>query len=297
LRSVSLDAKAEAASLAHKKRAVLVEEGWEIQNLLLGGHMVNIISDMAWEDVVFEGRNKDYGAYRIRYDYPNHLTFSTIFVIALFLSIMIGNQLLNEKRTQVADFPRGDIIPIVKPELPPNIAIDEIKKSTGPRYALPEVTKEEVETNLQMPTYDQALDLVDNLVVDKPAFIERTNEIAVADVPPPAIDIVSIPELVPDVIKNPEFPGGMAECAKWLSRHLEYPAMAIRMGIEGKVVIEFTVDENGRISDASIIEGLHKLCDQEAIRLVKSMPAWTPGEKNGVKTTQKYALPIRFVLQ
>jgi periplasmic protein TonB len=73
--------------------------------------------------------------------------------------------------------------------------------------------------------------------------------------------------------------------------------MAVRMGIEGKVVVAFMVDENGKISDATIIESLHKLCDQEAIRLVKSMPAWTPGEKNGVKTTQKYTLPIHFVLQ
>lgn len=259
--------------------------------------MGNLIPNMAWEDVVFEGRNKDYGAYRIRYDYPNHLTFSTIFVIALFLSIMVGHQLLNEKGTQVADFHKGDIIPIVKPELPPNIAMDEIKKSTGPRYAVPEVTREDVEANQQMPTHDQALNLTKNTIVDKPAFIEGTNEVVVVDAPPQEAKVEKISDPIPDVIKHPEFPGGMEECAKWLSRHLEYPAMAVRMGIEGRVMVEFTVDENGRISDAAIIEGLHRLCDQEAIRLVKSMPAWTPGEKNGVKTTQKYTLPIRFVLK
>jgi periplasmic protein TonB len=259
--------------------------------------MGNIISDMAWEDVVFEGRNKDYGAYRIRYDYPNHLTFSTLFVVALFLTIMTGHRLLSERQTQITDIDDRDLITVVNTIKPPDVIKDAITKPTGTRYAAPEVTKEDVDANLQLPTYDQALDLVDNLVVDEPALIEGTNEIVVVDVPPPVIEVVSMPEQAPDIIKNPEFPGGMAECAKWLSRHLEYPAMAIRMGIEGRVMVAFTVDENGNISDATVIEGLHRLCDQEAVRLVKSMPAWTPGEKNGVKMTQKYTLPIRFVLK
>jgi len=267
------------------------------ENLLLGGRMGNLIPKLTWDDVVFEGRNKDYGAYRMRYDYPNHLTFSALFVVALFLSILTGHELLSEKQTLVTDAFDGDLIPVINPIKPPDVMKDAVPKSVGPKYAVPEVTKQEVEANQQMATYQEAIDLADNVVVDEPVLVEGTNEIVVVDVPPPVIDVVSMPDQVPDVIKNPEFPGGMAECAKWLSRHLEYPTMAIRMGIEGKVVVEFTVDESGRISDAIIIEGIHKVCDQEAIRLVKSMPAWTPGEKNGVKTTQKYSLPIRFVLK
>jgi periplasmic protein TonB len=258
--------------------------------------MGNLMNTMGWEDVVFEGRNKEYGAYRIRYDYPAHLTFSTLFVVALFLSIIAGHWLLNEKHGQVADSP-GHIIPIINPERPPDIEMDKVAKPAGFRYTTPVVTKEDVPLNQQVPTQDQAVALAENSVVDKAALIENTNEIVVADAPPTVIDVAKVVTPIQDVIKNPEFPGGMAECSKWLSRHLEYPAMAVRMGIEGKVVVEFMVDENGKISDATIVESLHRLCDQEAIRLVKSMPAWTSGEKNGVKTTQKYTLPIRFVLQ
>jgi periplasmic protein TonB len=269
-----------------------------IKNLLLGGHMGNLIPDMDWENVVFEGRNKDYGAYRIRYDYPNHLTFSAIFVISLFLSVLTGHQLLNKNQIHSEGLDTGTMIPIVKPDLPPDIEMDKVTKSTGAKYAVPEVTKKDVTVDQQMPTYDQALNIVNNPIIDKPVHVEGTNEIAVIDLPSQQLTVEKMPDPPPvDVIKNPEFPGGMAECAKWLSRHLEYPAMAVRMGIEGKVVVEFTVAESGRISDATIIEGLHRLCDQEAIRLVKSMPVWTPGEKNGVKTTRKYTLPVRFVLQ
>jgi TonB family protein len=99
------------------------------------------------------------------------------------------------------------------------------------------------------------------------------------------------------IITPPKFPGGDKVLAKWLDSHLNYPVMAQRMGIAGKVVVEFTVDENGKVSNAIIRESLHKLCDEEAIRLVKSMPLWKPGEKNGVKITQSYILPICFVLQ
>jgi periplasmic protein TonB len=259
--------------------------------------MGNLIPNMAWEDVVFEGRNKDYGAYRIRYEYPRHLTFSAIFVISLFLSIIVGHQLLSEKLTQRPSLTSGDVIPIVNPIKPPDIAKDPVPKPTGLRYTVPKVTVEDVKTN-QMPAYNEIRDLVDNSITDKPiAAIEDTKEMPITETLPPVTEVAKVVEPVPDVVKNPEFSGGMVECAKWLSRHLEYPAMAVRMGIEGKVVVEFTVDENGKISDATILESLHRLCDQEAIRLVKSMPAWTPGEKNGVKTTQKYTLPIRFVLQ
>jgi protein TonB len=258
--------------------------------------MSNLIPNIAWEDVVFEDRNKEYGAYRLRYVYPYYLTFSVLIVIALFLAIIVGHHLLREQ-THVTDVTPGNILITVDPIKPPPIVRNEVTKPPVVRYARPIITNEDVKANQQMLTQDQAVLLVDNSIVDSPIAIEDTKVVATVETLTPVIEVAKVEVPIPDVIKNPEFPGGMAECAKWLSRHLEYPAMAVRMGIEGKVVVEFMVDENGKISDATIIESLHKLCDQEAIRLVKSMPAWTPGEKNGVKTTRKYTLPIRFVLQ
>jgi protein TonB len=102
--------------------------------------------------------------------------------------------------------------------------------------------------------------------------------------------------VVSDVTRNPEFPGGKEAMMAWLASHLKYPAAAKRMGIEGKVVVAFMVDENGKISDTSIVVSLHRLCDREAIRLVKSMPDWTPGERSGVKSAVECSISVLFDL-
>ncbi len=259
--------------------------------------MSNITPDSTWEDLVFEGRNKAYGAYALRYGYPYYLILSALFVIALFLSVMVGPRLFRDAQTQPED--RDIVLPVrpVEPVKPPTVEKNNLPKTHAVRYQAPEITRGEVKEYQQMPTQEEAIVLADNSVVDKPiAVVENPGAASVEPAPPAIIEEARIPDPLPDIIRNPEFPGGMKECARWLSSHLEYPVMAIRMGIEGKVVVEFTVDENGKISDAAVIEKLHRLCDQEAIRLVKSMPDWTPGEKNGVRTAQRYTLPIRFVL-
>lgn len=258
--------------------------------------MSNSTPNISWDDLVFEGRNKDYGAYALRHGYPYYLTFSTLVVLAL-LSIVIGPQIFKNKQINETETGSGQYVDPIEIKPPPIIEKTLVPKQSHPIYAEPEIVKNDVPVNQQMPTYKDAIANTDDTVIDAPI---SSGTGTIADVPvelPPQITVVDTPVVMPDVIKNPEFAGGMKECAKWLSNHLEYPPMAVRMGIEGKVVVEFTVNENGKISDATVKESLHRLCDQEAIRLVKSMPDWTPGEKNGVKTTQKYTLPIRFVLR
>jgi periplasmic protein TonB len=95
---------------------------------------------------------------------------------------------------------------------------------------------------------------------------------------------------------KPEFPGGLEALYEWLAEHLVYPPIAKRMGLEGKVVVEFTVDKDGRISNIEIRESSDKIFDDEALRAVMTMPDWTPGFVDSVKTTQTYLLPIDFVL-
>jgi protein TonB len=102
--------------------------------------------------------------------------------------------------------------------------------------------------------------------------------------------------VISDVTRNPEFPGGRDAMNAWLASHLKYPKAARRMGIEGKVVVAFTVDEGGKVSDGYIVESLHRLCDREAIRLVESMPDWTPGERNGQKSSVECSITVPFDL-
>jgi periplasmic protein TonB len=251
-------------------------------------------SMICWDDVVFEYRNKNYGAYFLRNRYPYYLTLSAWIVMTLFVIGMVAPLVLRDKKDMGLETKVRKIDYTELKEAPPIDRI-EVPKPAVQKYVAPKITTEEVKPDEMMPTQTEASALISTEVVEKP--IEAAPEVVEVVEPPPPVVVEKPPEPVPDVIINPEFPGGMKECSKWLSKHLEYPAMAQRMGIEGRVVVEFTVDTSGKISDAKVVESLHKLCDQEALRLVKSMPAWTPGEKNGVKTTATYTLPIRFVLQ
>jgi TonB family protein len=95
----------------------------------------------------------------------------------------------------------------------------------------------------------------------------------------------------------PEFSGGPNALREWLSSRLMYPAMMQIMQIQGPVVVEFTVNTDGKISDVTIVKSIHKIGDSEAIRVVTTMPDWIPAESDGVKVVSKYFQPIRFILK
>lgn len=96
--------------------------------------------------------------------------------------------------------------------------------------------------------------------------------------------------------QNPEPKGGIAGLGDYLSQNLKYPAAAQKAGITGKVFISFVVTTEGRIADVQILKGLGFGCDEEAVRVVKQMPNWTPGRQDGKPVNVKFNLPIRFDL-
>jgi periplasmic protein TonB len=262
------------------------------------------ISYDSWDDAVFEYRNRDYGAYVLRYNYPYHLTVSALIVIALFLFAMFGLRFLKEKQTQIST-PKKIIIidyaklaqppPIEQIKSPPKTTIVVQKKIQ--KYVAPKVTVEEVKEEEEMPTIEEVNKNLGTTNTDA----QGTGEVEVTEVitPPPVEAVVDAPPLKPEPvinIKPPEFPGGDKALAKWLVSHMEYPPVATRMGIQGSVTVEFTVDVKGKISDIAVVQSLHRACDNEAIRLIKAMPAWIPGESNEEKVVAKRKLPIPFVL-
>ena len=95
----------------------------------------------------------------------------------------------------------------------------------------------------------------------------------------------------------PQFPGGEAKMFVYLARYIKYPQAAKEAKISGKVYVQFVVEKNGSISEAKVIRGLGSGCDQEALRVVRRMPIWVPGEQRGKKVRVKYVLPINFVLR
>ncbi|MBS1555400.1 MAG: energy transducer TonB [Bacteroidetes bacterium] len=90
--------------------------------------------------------------------------------------------------------------------------------------------------------------------------------------------------------------GGMAAFYKYVGEKIKYPAQARRMGVEGKVFVQFVIGKDGSISDVKVIKGIGAGCDEEAIRIVQSSPAWNPGKQRGKPVKQRYTLPIQFKL-
>jgi periplasmic protein TonB len=99
-----------------------------------------------------------------------------------------------------------------------------------------------------------------------------------------------------DFVKSPEFPGGKEAYARYLIRQTKYPSKARKMGIEGRVVVRYTITEYGTISDIEIIQSVTDELDKEAIRVVKNMPKWEPGMEEGEAVRVTLSIPIWFRL-
>jgi len=94
----------------------------------------------------------------------------------------------------------------------------------------------------------------------------------------------------------PEFPGGQAELMKFIQQNIVYPDDARSAGIEGKVIAQFIVNEDGRISDITVLRGIYPGCDSEVIRVLTRMPQWKPGKQNGTTVKVYFKLPVTFKL-
>ncbi|GEM_PF-2696923 len=103
-------------------------------------------------------------------------------------------------------------------------------------------------------------------------------------------------ELLPIIDKEPEFPGGEAALYKYIVRSVNYPIIAIEKNIQGTVFMSFIVEADGSITGITVERGVHELLDKEAIRVIKRMPLWTPGEMNGRAVRVKQRIPVRFRL-
>ncbi len=122
-------------------------------------------------------------------------------------------------------------------------------------------------------------------------ILDETDEIA-----PPEINPRDNPEQFRIVSDMPQFPGGAVAFLKWLNANLKYPANAQKAKIEGKVVAQFLVNEDGSITDIKLTKKLHPQCDNEALRVLKMMPRWTPGIENNKPCRTRVCIPIVFKL-
>ena len=98
------------------------------------------------------------------------------------------------------------------------------------------------------------------------------------------------------VEQMPQFPGGEAALMKYIEAHIQYPAEALKNRIKGHVVVQFVVDKKGKIGEVKVLRSVDKDLDKEAVRVVKSLPKFTPGRQNGKAVSVWYTLPVTFTL-
>lgn len=146
-----------------------------------------------------------------------------------------------------------------------------------------EVTEERVETKIEISTEDDQ-SLAQAQVYTPPP-------------PPKPVEEEATEEIFVVVEQQPEFPGGMAALMKFLGDNIKYPVIAQENGIQGRVITNFVVERDGSITDVQVVRGQDPSLDREAVRVIKSMPKWKPGEQRGKTVRVRFTLPVVFRLQ
>ena len=283
--------------------------------------MANIdLTTNGWVDLIFEGRNHEYGAYKLRKGTPKRNVYSII-VIAVLAALLVGVYVaksaydkyqaahakneavtelsaLNQPKQKKAEVKRKEIVEPEKKEV-----VKEVKSSI--KFTAPVIKKdnevkpeEEMKTQaelMQTNTAIGALDVKGNS--DNGEILKVTQRVADEPVKP-AEEKPEVENKVFEVVEQmPSFPGGAGALMKYLSENIKYPVVAQENGVQGRVVVSFVVERDGSITDVKVARSVDPSLDREAMRVVRSMPHWIPGKQNGSAVRVKYNVPVSFRLQ
>ncbi len=268
------------------------------------------------DEIVFEGRNQAYGAYQLRHDYQRHLASAgayTLAIVALLLLLGATWQRLHPAVKPVFTTTRT-ICPMVLPTDEKTIK-QAVLAQPNPAPRAPRPTRTVAATSTEIAHPDRPELLIKPAPQPLAAVVDGS---AGPPTPGPATD----PGLATDldgkvggpgegpptttpastekftwVEKMPEFAGGQAAMLRYLRDHLRYPRQALQAGADGKVFLSFVVQADGSIADVQVIKGLGYGLDEEAQRVVRQMPAWTPGYQAQHAVAVRFTLPINFQLQ
>ena len=275
--------------------------------------------DPKWVEMVFAGKNKEYGAYQLRKGTSgrNIKALLILVIAAALVGGFLAWKVIEQKQAeeQQAYMEAMELAKLqqqakkeekkkepVKPKIEPKKEIPvarETQKFTAPVIKKDELVKEENQVK-QMDKLDEKVAVG---AEDKEGVKDRTveavrSEIAVAAPPPPPAPKPEVATKVFDVVEEmPSFPGGNAALMSYLNSNTKYPVVAQENGVQGRVIISFVVERDGSISDVKVARSVDPSLDREAQRVVKSMPRWTPGKQNGQTVRVKYTVPVVFRLQ
>lgn len=280
------------------------------------------LSSKEWTDLIFEGKNKDFGAYTLRRNSDKRHNLSVLYVlIGLIVVLIIGvfygmysdyrreqrelelqaqleqqlaqmeaeaqEEEVQEEEPQAVEEPqREEALP---EEILNTIKDTEIAIAADEEVVEDITSKDDVAESTAAAgatTFDQG---TDNLNVVR----EHKEEIIVEEKRPEPVK----EEIFTAVEQMPQFPGGDGELLKYIATHIKYPTMAAENNIQGRVVVKFVVKKDGNVGDVVVIRGKDPDLDKEAQRVVKSLPKFIPGKMNGQSVSVWYTLPINFKLQ
>jgi periplasmic protein TonB len=249
----------------------------------------------AFDDIVFETRNKEYGAYKLRPKYNRTVMWALLVGIVIIATAVItpylnAKALENSKKRaerqveikmENLDQPNEQVAPPPPPPPPPSDVVQQ------QRYVPPVVVDSIKPEDVQniMTADDAQVEVKDQEVVE---VVEVKEEVQEAE-----------PEEIPFVVveEMPMFPGGDAELLKYIAEHTTYPDIAKENNIQGRVIVRFCVTAKGGVSQVSILKGVDPELDAEAIRVVNTLPAFKPGKQGGKPVPVWYMVPITFTLK
>ena len=276
------------------------------------------LTSREWCDLIFEGKNKDFGAYEMRTSSVKRHNFAVLYTLlgaAIILGIVFAmkaifpenegtsqtnieqldinmNSMNNEEEEEEEQIIEEQKQQEIEEEKIETQQVTEIvakkdEEVTKPPQTVAEIQENKAEIgNVTQEGHDRGLDVA--AVV---AEVEKKVEIKEEPKKPEPEKVFT------SVEQMPSFPGGDAALMKYLSSHINYPPMAIENGIEGKVVVQFVVTKNGSVGEVKVVRSVNPDLDREAVRVCKSLPKFQPGKQNGQAVNVWYTLPVQFKLQ
>lgn len=244
------------------------------KNAIYDGYIKGILSRPEWNKIKNKYSKKSF------LTLPNTYKIKTYDVSKIHYSIVV-----NGKRKQIRNADEG---PQYLTDLANDISALISDKIRWNKLSFKENPQTQNKSELG---FDSSIEEVQaEEFVESPTF-EMPAEKRIEDIEPTPESVFSFVE------QMPEFPGGLDALMNFIRTRIQYPPMAIESGIKGKVICSFIVNTDGSISDAKVLRGIGGGCDEEAIRVIKSMPNFKPGKQNGHPVRVKYNLPLSFNLK
>lgn len=266
------------------------------------------LTSLEWCELIFKGKNKAYGAYKMRADSPKRHNLAMIIVLVIALVgfsiptlIKMATPKQKEIMTEVTTLSqleepevKQEEMKKVEPVAPPPPALKSSIKFTAPVIKKDEEVHEddEIKSQTELTQTKVAISIADVKGNDE------ANGKDIADLKQVVTQAEPAEEKVFDMVEQmPTFPGGAAELMSFIAKNMKYPVIAQENGTQGRVICQFVVGKDGAVRDVIVVRPLDPYCDKEAIRVIQSMPRWIPGKQNGKAVSVKYTVPIVFRLQ